>query len=297
MSVISIKQPAVSASAQGKVGTQPFADSRDHSLYYPAPAHEAIVAQLQEALSSGQASFAAVTGSSGSGKTFLRTVLHSRLDPARFVRVSIESSLLDFDSLLLELISQMSGRRALASDWPDRYSRLSEFKRLLSQQIVRPDRHLAVMVDEAQGMDAGTLEGLRLLSNISTAQRTIMTFVLFGTAALEPALRGLPELWRRVGRTLALEPLDVEATRAYVKHQAAGAGPEAFLELSDSAFARLHRMSHGLPGQINRIMRAASQVANRRGCGITDEVLLGLPASAIPFDPAVGLEGCEEWIR
>ena len=245
-------------------------------------------------MESAHTTFAAVTGDSGSGKTYLRTLLHNVLDPERFVRISIESSLLDFDALLLELISQMNGRRALPADWPDRYSRLAELKRLLAQQVIRTNRHLVVLIDEAQGLAAETLEGLRLLANISTGQRDIMTFVLFGTPGLESAMRDLPELARRIGRTMDLQPLDADGVRAYVIHQAGLAGQAATLEISAETWGALHQTTGGFPGRINGVIRHALRIAD--GNGITDEVMSRALSAQTSPGPDAGLAGLSEWI-
>ena len=292
MDVITMQKPAASEPAEGGSSLRLFADSRDQRQYYAAPGHEAVLADLQEIVESGHQTFAAVSGESGSGKTYLRTVFHNRLDPGRFVRISIESSLLDFDALLLELISQINGRRALPGDWPDRYSRLAELKRLLAQQVIRTNRHLVVLVDEAHGLTPDTLEGLRLLSNISTGQREIMTFVLFGAPALELALRDLPELSRRIGRTMVMQPLDANGVRAYATQQA---GHAAVLEFSADTWAALHQISGGLPGRINGIMRQALRTAAESE--ITDEVLSGVLRAEASSGVDTGLAGLAEWIR
>ena len=116
MSVIAIDQKPGAALPGYGPGVLPFADTRDHRMYFPAPGHEAALTGLRKTLESGHASFVSLTGEPGSGKTFLRTLLHGRLDSTHFVRISIESSLLDFDQLLLEIISQFNGERAAASE-------------------------------------------------------------------------------------------------------------------------------------------------------------------------------------
>lgn len=285
MNVFEIDRPAVAGLNGTSGGLPPFADSRDHRLYYPAPGHEAVMDELRSALQEGYASFIAVTGDSGSGKTYLRSLLHGELDSAQFVRVSIENSLLDFDQLLLEIISQLGNRRALAADWPDRYARLAELKRILVQQVVRQNRHLVVLMDEAQGLTGQTLENLRLLTNISTEQRGFMTFVLFGSPALEDLLRSLPELARRVGPGLLLQPMDRDTLKAYVRHHFARGGKPGAPQLGAAGWEELYRVTGGLPGQVNRVMRATLRHTARMRAAVTDATLAAtLKSESRPFD-------------
>ena len=131
-------------------------------------------------LDDGNQGWACLSSAPGLGKTLLRTVLHRSLDTSRYLGVSIENSLLDFDQLLLEIISQISGERAYGSDFPDRYSRLAEFKLLLTEQVVQSGRHLVLFLDEAQDFEKKTLDNLRNLSNICAEQANLMSIILIG---------------------------------------------------------------------------------------------------------------------
>ncbi len=91
-----------------------------------------------------------LTGEIGSGKTLLRTVLHTRIGADQHLRVSIENGLLGFDDLLLEIISQMRGERVESRDLADRYSRLAAFKRLLTELVANRDRHLQYCLRAAE---------------------------------------------------------------------------------------------------------------------------------------------------
>lgn len=255
---------------------QPFESTRDSQYYFAAASHEKAVSRLYDLCQDGNQGFAVLSGEPGLGKTLIRTVLNRRLDSPDFVRVSIETSLLNFDEVLLEIISQIQGDRVHSADLPDRYSRLSLFKTLLSERIIHPGRHLVLLLDEAQGLDRATLEGLRNLSNISAEKQNLMSVGLFGGKQLNSLVEGLPELSQRIGEQLKLSPLNSSETRAYVDHRLRTAGSPQTLSLADTTWARLHRVSGGVPRIINRIMKSALNSSILSGNGLNDTCLLGV---------------------
>ena len=167
----------------------PFANTRDSRFYYASKSHREAISQLLGMLEDGNQGWGCLSSAPGLGKTLSRTVLHRSLDPLHYICISIESSLLDFDQLLLEIISQISGERAYHSDFPDRYSRLADFKLLLTENVVQSGRHLVLLLDEAQDLEKGTLEKLRNLSNICAEQSNLMSIVLIGGNNLQTKLR------------------------------------------------------------------------------------------------------------
>ena len=282
MNANSTKVMSISSRAEaGLPGTdlfsgQPFECTRDSQYYFAAASHEKAVSRLYDMFHDGNQGFAVLSGDSGLGKTLIRTVLHRRLDSQRFVRVSIETSLLGFDEMLLEIISQIQGDRVHAADLPDRYSRLALFKTLLSDRIIHSGRHLVLMLDEAQGLDRATLEGLRNLSNISAEKQNLMSVGLFGGTQLDNLVQGLPELRQRIGEQLNLSHLGSSETHAYVDHRLRIAGSPRSLSLADTTWARLHRVSGGIPRNINRIMKSALNSSMSSENGLDDTCLMGV---------------------
>jgi len=248
----------------------PFANTRDSRFYFDAAGHQAALLKFQAMLEDSNQGWGALIAAPGLGKTLLRTVLHRSLDPYRFLTISIENSLLGFDELLLEIISQMGGERVYANDYPDRYSRLSAFKLLLTEHVVQTDRHLVVLIDEAHGLDKQTLEYLRNLSNICAEQNNLMSIILMGGSRLGTTLRGLPELAQRIAVSMALQPLDAEQTIAYIKHRLAVAGCHQALPLSAQNLDRLHQVSRGNPRETNTILKRAMSIGEQAGSGLCD---------------------------
>lgn len=240
---------------------QPFSNTRDSRFYFDSASHQSALADLMGMLDDGNRGWASLSGAAGTGKTMLRTVLHRQLDRQRFVVISIETSLLDFDELLLEIISQMRGDRAYASELPDRYSRLSEFKLLLSEYAVQSGRQLVLLIDEAQGLEKSTLEYLRNLSNICAEQNNLMSIVLIGGKRLETTLRSLPELAQRLAVRSRLDAMDLEQTGDYLQHRLSVAGWTQPHPFNQELLQQLHQATRGIPREINHILGTAVHIA------------------------------------
>lgn len=247
------------------LGVDAFANTRDSRFYFDAGSHQHALGQLKAMLDNGNQGWASLCGAPGLGKTLLRTVLHRQLDPLRFVTVSIESSLLGFDELLLEIISQIHGERVYGNEFPDRYSRLAELKMLLTEQVVQSGRHLVLLLDEAHGLDKDTLEKLRNLSNICAEQSNLMSIVLIGGTRLESTLRSLPELSQRIAVQTRLQALDAEQTGAYVQHRLNVAGCRQAMPFDTADLQELHRVSQGIPREINAVLNQAITIARQSG--------------------------------
>jgi len=253
--------------------TDPFANTRDSRFYFGSATHETALLQLRALLDDGNQGWGSLRSETGLGKTLLRTLLHKSLDPQRFVGISIETSLLNFDELMLEIISQISGERVYSAEFPDRYSRLSEFKLLLTERVVHAGRHLVILLDEAHGLDGDTLDGLRNLSNIGAEQCNLMSFILIGNSKFESRLRRMPELGPRIAVWSSLTALDAQQTRAYVQHRLNVAGCEQTAMFAQSSWDRLQQVSGGVPREINRILKHTMGLAQISGEGLSDTAL------------------------
>ncbi len=235
----------------------PFDNTRDTRFFFASAGHAEALSRLLFLAEDRNMGMGLLTGEIGSGKTMLRTVLHARLAPATHARVSIENSLLGFDDLLLEILSQIQGQRLRAADYPDRYSRLAAFKRLLTEQIAGQDRHLVILLDEAQQLDLHCLEAVKGLTNIASERQNFLTVILIGQPELRERLRRLPQVDQRVSLRFHLAAMTADETREYVRHRLQVAGYQGELPFDPAALDALFRASRGIPREVNRICKLA----------------------------------------
>ena len=113
--------------------------------------------------------------------------------------------------------------------------------------------HLVVMVDEAQKLSAEALEGLRLLSNLETEQRKLISLVLVGQPELEKtlALRAMRPMRERIGVWCRLRPMTRMECASYIQHRLARTRTTGAIHFSKMAIFMLHYFAKGVPRRIN----------------------------------------------
>jgi general secretion pathway protein A len=231
----------------------PFENTRDPRFFFASKGHMEALSRLLFLAEDRNMGMGLLTGEIGSGKTLLRTVLHARLSEETHLRVSIENSLLCFDDLLLEIISQIRRERLPAAGYPDRYSRLALFKRLLTEQVVSKNRHMVILLDEAQLLTPGDLDALKGLTNIASERQNYLTLILIGQPELREHMRQLPQVDQRISLRFHLDTLTPAEMREYIKHRLAVAGYRGDFPFTEDALDLLYRASRGIPREINRL--------------------------------------------
>lgn len=253
---------------------QPFDNTRDTRYFFPSSGHAEALSRLLFLVEDRNMGMGMLTGEIGSGKTLLRTVLHARLGTDQYLRVSIENSLLRFDELLLEIISQMRGERVDSRELADRYSRLSAFKRLLTELVANRDRHLVLLLDEAQQIDPDSLDALKGLTNISSERQNFLTIILIGQPELRQRLRQLPQVDQRISLRYHLAALERAELADYLHHRLSVSGYQGGFPFSAAAMNLLYRASRGIPREINRIGKLALEHVRNQGLSEFDEKVI-----------------------
>ncbi len=243
---------------------QPFNNTRDTRFFFASEGHAEAISRLEFLVQDENMGMGMLTGEIGCGKTMTRSVVHRHLNELHYAVVSIENGLLNFDDLLLEILSQVRGERVYAQDYPDRYSRLSAFKQELMRRLVDTDRHLVILLDEAQQLEPMCLECLKGLTNIASERRNFMSIILIGQPELRAMVKRIPQVDQRIGLRYHLNPLSSEGTARYLVHRLRAAGLKGKVPITHDAVKVLHRASRGVPREVNRFSKLALDLALSR---------------------------------
>lgn len=235
----------------------PFDNTRDTRFFYSSAGHAEAISRLEFMVDDQNMGMGMLTGEIGCGKTITRTVLQNRLTHDRHVVVTVENCLLEFDELLLEILSQIRQERVTSAQLPDRYSRLSEFKQTLMRKVVEKNRHLVILLDEAQQLSASGLEEIKALTNIASERRNFITIILIGQPELRSMVKGLPQVDQRISLRYHLNPLSPKEIYEYMMHRLHIAGYQGPPPFTREAMVSLSQASHGIPREINRICKLA----------------------------------------
>ena len=253
---------------------QPFDNTRDTNYFFASSGHAEALSRLSFLVEDRNMGIGLLTGEIGCGKTITRTMLHRQLARPAHIVVSLENCLLEFDELLLEIISQMRGERTTSAELPDRYSRLSTFKQVLMRKIADSNRHLVIMLDEAQQLSQASIEALKGLTNIASERQNFLTLILIGQPELRNTIRQLRQVDQRVSLRYHLNAMSHDETRRYLEHRLQVAGLQGPLPFDADAVRLLFEASGGVPREINRICKLALDHARGNDLALLDAAII-----------------------
>lgn len=239
----------------------PFDNTRDSNYFFHSSGHAEALSRMAYLIADRNMGIGLLTGEIGCGKTITSTVLRQQLKQGPNHVVSLENGFLDFDSLLLEIISQMRGERISTATLPDRYARMSAFKQTLMRRIVEKQRHLVILLDEAQQLETDAITLLKGLINIGSERQNFISLVFIGQPELRITIRSLAQVNQRVGLRYHLNALSLEETRRYLQHRLAVAGLQSDYPFEDAAVTCIYNRTNGVPREINRLCKLALEHA------------------------------------
>lgn len=144
--------------------------------------------------------------------------------------------------------------------------------------------HPVVILDDAEGMRAPTLDLVRRLNAHDLDGADAVSILLVGTERLLDTLRDpiLGPLRTRVGYAHQLRAFGMEDARSYVAHHLRASGGPTGL-FTDAAITALFSASHGVPRQLNQLALQAMIDAVVTGQDIVDATLMKRMLKAHPL--------------
>jgi general secretion pathway protein A len=114
---------------------------------------------------------------------------------------------------------------------------------------------VALLIDEAHGLQPELLEGLRLLSNLETDKRKLLSLLLVGQNELEQTLQlpGMRALRQRISAWHRLRPLTWRESADYIRHRLQVAQSSEGFAITGTACLVAHRYARGVPRRLNQI--------------------------------------------
>lgn len=261
---------------------RPFKLTPDPKFLYQTAVHREVLAQLLYGVQQSKG-FMVLTGEVGTGKTTLLQALLKRLDESAAVAFVFNSTL-PFDGLL-EYVLEDFGINKPTYSQAQRLFALNNF--LIERR--RVGQTTVLILDEAQNLDAKTLEQVRLLSNFETPNEKLLQIVLVGQPELRAKLN-LPELRQlkqRIALSSNIRPLAADEVQQYIRTRLRIAKARDLGIFTDSAVARIASYSGGIPRVVNIVCDHCLVIGyadqeRRIGRSIVDQAISTLEEGSLP---------------
>jgi type II secretory pathway predicted ATPase ExeA len=195
-----------------------------------------------------------VTGDIGSGKSTAVRTFAAGLDFNRYLVVYLANPTTGMTGLYRDLVV------SLGYEPPFSKPRLvTRIRSALEELNVTKHRAPVVVLDEAHLLTQPMLEQLRLLFSDKMDSQSLATLVLVGHPDLRRTLHlSVHEAFnQRLAVRYHLEPLDLQETIGYIKHQVHIAGHTAGILFTDDAIQRIFEYTKGIPRRINQVCTTA----------------------------------------
>ncbi len=226
--------------------TAPFVLGPRLKFVFQSKTFEETMAHLVYGIEGGE-EFILITGAIGTGKTLALQNLVAHIAPTYRVAL-VNVTQLDFRELLKLVLLELD---VTPADGADRADLLGALK-LRLQALRSEGKRCLLVIDEAQNLELETLEGVRLLTNLSSGDTVSLQVVLAGQPGLGRSIDhpDLLQLRQRIRVHYHLSTLTEDETRQYVNHRmsVAGATTEVF---RPDAIREIHRLAKGVPRLIN----------------------------------------------
>jgi len=233
---------------------EPFANTPDPDMFYPANQHAHCLQKLEVAVRLRRG-LCVVTGEVGTGKTTVCRYLYRYLsgDDLFCTHLILDPCFENSSDFAARLNQELNGREDFlgCSSQCQHKEKIQDFLLRLGME---EGRIVTLIIDEGQKLPADCLEFLRELLNFDTDEHKLLQIIIFAQDEFLEALKQMSNLQDRVALNYRLAPLSSKDTVNFLLHriQASSTDPSRPPAVSFSLAARrlIYRLTKGYPRRI-----------------------------------------------
>jgi len=250
-----------------RFSAQPFSLSPDPKFLYLARSHFEAFSTMMSGIKERKG-IIVITGEVGIGKTILIYALLKDLDE-KIKTAFIFNPRLSFKDLLKAILVDLEA--PVAEKEENLFVLLVQFRKYLQERLTR-DETVAIVIDEAQGLDDEALRGLTSLPSQDSPSAKLLQILLVGQPELEVRLNS--EKLRPVKEKIAvhrqIRPLPREEGRGYIEHRVRAAGRNISEVFASEAVNRIWEFAEGIPRVMNLLCDRALSIGFKNSSPMID---------------------------
>jgi general secretion pathway protein A len=236
---------------------EPFSTSPDPLFFYLTKEHDMALTNILIELHLKRG-LSVIFGDIGTGKTSLSRLLVQELNKRgnMLFHIIINPVFQDEAQFLRGLIQNFNAESdvGLDSAKADILELRDAFEKFLIHKAVHDRQTVVLIIDEAQKLDAATLETLRVLLNFETNEFKLLQLVLLGQVELYPKIVSMPNFMDRISFKYTLNPLDAKETKELINFRVKAAGYNSRMDLFlDEAMNEIYNYTRGYPRKITKV--------------------------------------------
>ncbi|RPH39479.1 MAG: AAA family ATPase, partial [Desulfobulbaceae bacterium] len=192
--------------------SSPFIDNVEVERFFPGGNRQAVLEELLQAICDA-VPIVTLTGEEGCGKTMICRMVERAL-PSDYVTVFFPQMVDSFEDVVRLIAHRLEVDPAVAAG--DIPTLLQTIAATLREKVLR----LLVIFDEAERIYLATLERVRKMLDLVNSSGPLMQIMLSGRSGLHNNFKNLAlcNFLEVEERHVALEPLDLQETGAYLNH-------------------------------------------------------------------------------
>jgi len=261
---------------------EPFSTSPDPEFFYLSKEHETALTNMLIELRLKRG-LSVILGDIGTGKTTLsRKLIQELREREDFVfHIILDPTFESEEQFLISLARnfELSDYNFITQPHQPEGNLILDLReslqRFLFQKGVTEGKTVALIIDEAQKLNEGTLENLRLLLNYETNEFKLLQLILLGQLELHTKIINIANFFDRISFKYTLNPLDLNETREMIEFRIRKAGYRASINLFlDEAIKGIYHHSRGYPRQITMLCHKALKELVLKNKFVIDEQLV-----------------------
>ena len=237
---------------------EPFSNSPDPELFFESIEHKAALFRLLVEIRLRRG-LSVILGDVGVGKTTLsRKLFQMFKERSEILLYMILDPTAQTEELFWESLVRTFNLQDQLQPSPSILDYKEVIKKHIYQKGIEENKTIVLVVDEAQKLNAESLEVLRILLNYETNECKLLQLVLFSQMELLPKIKEIKNFYDRIVLKYVINPLDEPETKELINFRLQQSGFNSNLHLfTDDAVAEIQRYSQGYPRKINLICHNA----------------------------------------